>query len=121
MDRARVVVASGILLLLVGFGVGTERSLSADRAGTTYSCASAIPSWSLLTGTRAPGDGPGTAGTEQQAAAEACRPAVRRARLEVAALMCLGAVTALAGWSALARRGSPADTTAGSSAPATLR
>ncbi|MBS2938994.1 hypothetical protein KDN32_14740 [Nocardioides sp. J2M5] len=104
MNRARVVVACGVLVLLLGFGVGTERTLSVDAAGAAYDCGSAIPAWSLLTGTRAPGDGPGTAGTEQQARAEACAPVLREARLWVAAVMGLGGAVALAGLAAVDRR-----------------
>lgn len=104
MDRARLVVACGVLALLVGFGIGTERDLSVDTVGGSYACGSAIPAWALVTGTRAPGDGPGTRGTEQQAAAEACAPTVREARLWVAAVMSLGGAVALAGLSAVDRR-----------------
>ncbi len=103
MDRARIAVACGVLVLLAGFGVGTERALSADTGRATYACTSAIPPWALVTGTRAPGGGAGTVRAEQPAAG-ACGPVVRRARLEVAAVMALGAAIALAGASALGRR-----------------
>lgn len=104
MNGARVVVACGVLVLLLGFGIGTERTLSVDAAGAAYDCGSAIPAWSLVTGTRAPGDGPGTAGTEQRARAEACAPVLREARLWVAAVMGLGGAVALVGWSRAARQ-----------------
>jgi hypothetical protein len=100
MNRASIVIACGLLLVLAGFGIGTERQVSVATGALATDCGSAIPAWSLLPGTRAPGDGPRTVGTEQRATAETCAPVVREARLWVAAVMGLGTVVALAGLSA---------------------
>lgn len=96
----------GSLLLVVGFGVGTDTPGSATVAGQSYACADVIPASLLVSGQ--PTDGPGASTPAERRldarVRAACAPVERATRWAVWGGIGLGAVVLLAGWTVLRER-----------------
>jgi len=103
---AKVALAGGLMLMLVGFGLGVEDT-STSVNGHPYSCGSPIPqSW------LEPAVGPGPlarpAGTERQRRFQAaCRDTLLAARVPAWGALGLGGLLFVVGWTALRERDVP--------------
>lgn len=109
MRWAKAAVALGFLLLVLGFGLGTDASISTTVAGQHHRCASVIPMGWLASGqptsTRKVPDTRTPAERRLDArVAAACDPLERGARWAVWGGLGLGGLVLLAGWTALRER-----------------
>ena len=95
MRRARLVLAVGLLLWVLGFAVGTEPR-TATVQGHDVSCGTPLPlSW-LVPGAAAPVAGASTTSAERRA----CASEATRGRWLTGGALATGALLALAGWTA---------------------
>jgi hypothetical protein len=109
MMSAKVVLAGGLLLVLAGFGFGTQPgSTSVDHL--VYSCDAAIPAGWLVSGTLS-GDTsrPDSLTAEERRAAAGCARAVDRNRAVVWTMLGVGGLLALTGATAFRERRHPRD------------
>ena len=101
MAWAKAALTGGLLVLLTTFGVGTETMLSTSVMGQTQYCGTPIPTSWLMSGTDYRRQ-PGSATTDdEKRAATACGPVVHQSRAVVLAIMGLGGLLALVGWTAI--------------------
>ena len=109
MTWAKVAVALGSSLLVLGFCLGVDTPISTTVAGQSYACADVITSGMLVSGqstsddtapdTRTPAD------RRLDARVEAgCGPLERGAQWAVWGSLGLGGLVLLAGWTALRER-----------------
>ena len=109
MRWARVAVAIGSLLLVVGFCLGVDTPTSATVAGHSHDCADVIPTGLLVSGLATSGD-PGAdtrTPAERRLAARvttACKPLEQRARWAVWGGIGLGGLLLLGGWTVVRER-----------------
>lgn len=109
MSKATVAVTLGVVLLLIGFAVGTWKpSTSVD--GVPVSCGSAIEVTRLPyndVGAARP-ESAGTLTARARREETACEDAELSARLVTWTALGLGGLVALAGWTAMRQRGAAA-------------
>ena len=96
MNRAKVAVLVGSLLILIGFCVGVETPISTSVDGARYACNNVISPSILVAGT------PGTALPARAAAR--CAPLETTAAWLVWGSIGLGGLVVLAGWTVLRER-----------------
>lgn len=122
MRLARIAVALGSLVVVIGFCLGVDTPISTTVDGQTYQCADVIPAGMLVSG-QSTSTGPDlrtVAERRRDAAVDAaCRPLLRRAQWAVWSGIGLGGLVLLAGWTVLRERehdGSSAQVVAGATA-----
>ncbi len=98
MRRSRAALAVGLFVVLAAFAYGVESTASTTVAGETVDCGPAISATWLVAGTY---DFELATTAADRRAADACGPAVQRARAGVLSTMAAGALLALLGWTAL--------------------
>ena len=105
MTWAKAVLVVGSVVLLAGFAIGTEDDLTTPVSGKVRDCGPSISASWLVPGTPDQAQ-PGPAATDdEQRVAAACSPVIHESRVLVVALMGLGGLLALAGWTALSTPG----------------
>ena len=105
MTWAKAALASGLLVVVAAFAIGTENQLSTSVMGRTQDCGPAISASWLVSGTPDPTQ-PGSARTtDERRAVAACRPVVHQSRLLVVTVIGSGLLLALVGGSAIRARG----------------
>lgn len=104
MIWAKAAVASGLLVLLAAFAIGTENGLSTSVTGQTHDCGSAISASWLVSGTPDQAQLGSTATEEEQRAARACGPVIHESRTLILTTMGVGGLLALVGWTAIVTR-----------------
>jgi hypothetical protein len=104
---AKLVIAGGMILLVAGWGLGTEpRSASVDDV--THGCGAAIPDSWLVPGTASGPASQARAATAEKLRAEsACAAAIQRTRVLTWTMFGVGILLIAAGSTALRERGRP--------------
>lgn len=93
---------AGLLVVLAAFAYGVESTASTTVAGQAVDCGPAISASWLVAGTPdRTYDGELSTTDTDRRTADACAPAVQRARSGVLSTMAAGALLALLGWTAL--------------------
>ena len=104
MKWAKAALAGGLLVLFATFAISTENELSATVMGQTRDCGPAISASWLVSGTPDQAH-PGAAAThDERRTATACRPVIHESRVVTLAIMGVGGLLALVGWSSVSRR-----------------
>jgi hypothetical protein len=105
MAWAKIVFATGLLVVFGAFAFGTEHRTSAELMGGTHACGPSISASWFVTGTPSPMLNPGSgASAEERRVAAACGSVIRHSRVSVMLTMGAGGLLALAGWAALHKR-----------------
>lgn len=101
---AKAAIAGGLLVLVAGFGLGTQPR-SAPVGDQTFYCGAAISSSWLVSGTpgQTQNEGPKASADDRRAAA-ACRAT---SRVVIFSGMGLGALLVIVGWSVVVDAGRP--------------
>jgi hypothetical protein len=103
----KVALVGGVLLLLAGFGLGTQPR--SPRVGDqNFSCDAAISSSWLVPGTPDQTLRPGSAASaDDRRTAAACSSVIHRSRVAIFSAMGLGGLLVVLGWAAVVERREP--------------